>query len=183
MCVCECIYIYTYFYTAYRTPYLPIYLQYIFQGFAQRSLPGWWSHQFLDFRSLLWPASCLKARVYGLIVMWCYFWKPEATLFLVFLPGQNMLPAQFFFRTLWAPTITRDSWGQWPVSEFGSRTPNTKLMVRRRPICFRHIGGNYRTSSAHRARSLPSCSLRSIVLPENPCARSRFSEKCAVFVF
>ena len=94
-----------------------------------------------------------------------------------------MLPAQFF-RRLWAPTITRDSWGQWPDSEFGSRTPNTKLMVRRRPIFFRHIGGNYSTSSVHHARSLPSCSLRSIVLPENPCARSRFFEKmCRIFCF
>ena len=88
----------------------------------------------------------------------------------------------FFFRRLWAPTITRDSWGQWPDSEFGSRTPNTKLMVRRRPIFFRHIGGNYSTSSVHHARLLPSCSLRSIVLPENPCARSRFFEKmCRIF--
>ena len=94
-----------------------------------------------------------------------------------------------FFRRLWAPTITRDSWGQWPDSEFGSRTPNTKLMVRRRPIFFRHIRGNYSTSSVHHARSLPSCSLRSIVLPENPCARSRFFEKmccmcfCLIFFF
>ena len=46
-----------------------------------------------------------------------------------------------FFRAHWAPTITRDSWSQWPDSEFGSRTPNTKLMVRRRPIFFRYIGG------------------------------------------
>ena len=95
-----------------------------------------------------------------------------------FLTSSKHVTGSVFFRRLWALTTTRDSWGQWPDSEFGSRTPNTKLMVRRRPIFFRHIGGKLSCSL------ISSCSLRSIVLPANPCARSRFFEKmCRIFNF
>ena len=72
----------------------------------------------------------------------------------------------FFFRRLWAPTITQDSWGQWPDSELGSRTRNTKVVVSRWSIIFRLIGGNHRTSS------VASCSLSTIMLAQSHRARS-----------
>ena len=104
------------------------------------------------------------------------YWKSETTFFIVFLPAQNMLPAQFFSHAL-GSNHNPGFLGSVARFRIWEQDPNTKLMVRRQPIFCGHIGGNYRTSSAHRARSLPSCSLRSIVLPENPCARSRFFEK------